>query len=291
MNQTAILVLGMHRSGTSALTATLGKIGVSLGDALLGPRDDNKKGFFEDTRCLRINIDLLKELGNQEWNPSMPFADGWQGERPAVEARQKIKRLIASHFGKDPVFALKDPRLSITAPVWLRAFGEMGITTKCILAARHPEEVAASMHKRDNKPLPIGYAQWLRYSLDAIEFSSEYPQMFTAYDALFDDLESALEKLVSFVDRPEWVFVDAQRKAEVLEFLDLKLRTHKAVSGPNPQVPVYLGRMCVDLYEAMVRGDRNAVMELVNSGSLLEYRVMRKDMARALEQRYKAKGH
>ena len=48
MNFDVVVVLGMHRSGTSALTKALELFGIDLGTDLLPPQDDNPKGFFED---------------------------------------------------------------------------------------------------------------------------------------------------------------------------------------------------------------------------------------------------
>ena len=55
MKQTCILILGMHRSGTSALTGVLSLLDVYLGSELMPASEDNKKGYFENKNLYRIN--------------------------------------------------------------------------------------------------------------------------------------------------------------------------------------------------------------------------------------------
>ena len=55
-----IVVLGMHRSGTSAITRALNVLDVDLGDRLLPPVDgDNAKGYFVDLK--NKVTDMFKE--------------------------------------------------------------------------------------------------------------------------------------------------------------------------------------------------------------------------------------
>lgn len=64
-----VVVLGMHRSGTSAITRGLMVLGVELGDNLMPPAADNNKGFFEDVDVNAINVELYRSLGHgQDWH-------------------------------------------------------------------------------------------------------------------------------------------------------------------------------------------------------------------------------
>jgi hypothetical protein len=59
-----VVVLGMHRSGTSAITRALEVLGVNVGTNLLPPVDgDNAKGFFEDVEINSLNVEILRALG------------------------------------------------------------------------------------------------------------------------------------------------------------------------------------------------------------------------------------
>ena len=61
-----IVVLGMHRSGTSAVIKALSCMGVSLGDNFMPAGIDNPKGFFEDKAINQLNIEMLEAIG-QHW--------------------------------------------------------------------------------------------------------------------------------------------------------------------------------------------------------------------------------
>ena len=54
-----IVVLGMHRSGTSAITRGLQVMGVGLGDRMMPAMPDNVKGFWEDVDLNALNMEML----------------------------------------------------------------------------------------------------------------------------------------------------------------------------------------------------------------------------------------
>ena len=53
--QTCILVVGMHRSGTSALTRVLNLLGAELGEGLMAPAPGNPGGFWEKREVADLN--------------------------------------------------------------------------------------------------------------------------------------------------------------------------------------------------------------------------------------------
>ena len=59
----ALLVMGMHRSGTSALTGVIGLMGADLPNDLMAASDLNAKGFFESNRITGFDEDLLASAG------------------------------------------------------------------------------------------------------------------------------------------------------------------------------------------------------------------------------------
>ena len=62
--KTLLVILGMHRSGTSAISRAMGVFGASHGDNLLEPvAGINDKGFWEDADIVQLNADLMAEVG------------------------------------------------------------------------------------------------------------------------------------------------------------------------------------------------------------------------------------
>ena len=71
-NAVGILVLGMHRSGTSALTRMLNILGCALPDNLLGSNQSNPEGHWESLRAIEINDALLAALGRKSCHRCVP---------------------------------------------------------------------------------------------------------------------------------------------------------------------------------------------------------------------------
>ena len=66
-NSRALLILGMHRSGTSAVTGALALRGVYLGQDLMPPGPDNPRGFWEHAGVVAIHERLLEAL-DRRWD-------------------------------------------------------------------------------------------------------------------------------------------------------------------------------------------------------------------------------
>ncbi|RZI58838.1 MAG: hypothetical protein EOP94_03035, partial [Zymomonas sp.] len=71
-----ILVLGMHRSGTSALTGVLDELGLPAAGELLAAESYNEKGLFENKSVNAFHNRLLDYLGSR-WDDPMPLSNGF----------------------------------------------------------------------------------------------------------------------------------------------------------------------------------------------------------------------
>ena len=68
-SHSTIIVLGMHRSGTSALTGTLEKAGLQLG-SVIEEAPDNLKGSRESRSIMLLHEDILERNGGSWDNPT-----------------------------------------------------------------------------------------------------------------------------------------------------------------------------------------------------------------------------
>ena len=104
-----VVVLGMHRSGTSAITRALQVLDIDLGERLMLPAENNnEKGFFEDIDVNAINIELLNELGKDWHTLSLIQADELLHEKYAG-LRLRAAELLRSRLQNTDRFGLKDP--------------------------------------------------------------------------------------------------------------------------------------------------------------------------------------
>lgn len=224
---TAILVAGMHRSGTSATAGALQLSGVALGGSLLAAGADNPKGYFEHERAVKINERLLVQLGSR-WDDVRELPAGWRDSAPAREALAGIDALILEEFAGAPLWALKDPRLCRLMPLWLEALRKRDVQPVVLFVARDPAEVAASLRARNGWSAGVGELLWLRHVLDAEAATRGLPRTAIAYDALLADpggsLSAAMERVgVALPAKPAGAlqgFVEAGDRHQRREQLD-----------------------------------------------------------------------
>lgn len=221
---TAVLVLGMHRSGTSATAGVLTLLGAQLGKRLMPAGADNPKGFWENLDAVEIDEHLLRGLGRR-WDDVRAMPQGWQHSDVAIAARDSIVRLIGDEFSKESLWAIKDPRLSRCAPVWLEALQLTGVRPVFLLVVRHPEEVAASLHRRNGESPVVSRLLWLRHIIDAEAATRGHPRCLIAYDALLDDWRGCVDTIAEQLGLV-WPRPVASAQDDIEMFLDRSIRHH-----------------------------------------------------------------
>jgi glycosyltransferase involved in cell wall biosynthesis len=175
-----LIILGMHRSGTSAVTGVLGRLGLYVGQLheLLAADEANLAGYWERQDVLALNQTLL----------SRHLADAYQiGHLPAGAARSfnepdlhsRAKAIVANLDMHGP-WVMKDPRLCLTLPFWFSVLS----APVCVIVTRHPLEIAASLWRRDALPLPYALALWERYYVEALINSHGMPRVIVNYHDL-----------------------------------------------------------------------------------------------------------
>lgn len=224
-----ILVLGMHRSGTSAIAGALGRCGVELGGNLIAPAADNPLGYFEHADAVVANEVLLDAL-DRAWDDVRALPAGWMSTAAADAARQSVRGLLAP-LAAHPVWAIKDPRMCRLLPLWLPLLAEHDIEPVGVLALRHPHAVAASLATRDGTPRRIACIAWLRHMLEAAAHAPERTSVLR-YDDLVADPVAAMQGLAKRLALPIQPDADALRP-----FVDPNARHHacvEAVEGDDP---------------------------------------------------------
>ena len=144
-----IVIVGMHRSGTSSITRGLQVIGVELGNNLMPPSEDNLKGYFEDVDFNQFNIEIFNHLGH-DWQSLFPISESELG---LAEFRESAKQLIRQKTHHSLHFGLKDPRAARLLPFWHSVFTELDLKISYILSIRNPMSILESLRKRAGFPL------------------------------------------------------------------------------------------------------------------------------------------
>ena len=155
-----VLVLGMHRSGTSAITRLIALLGLAScrPEHLVRGHGGNLRGHWESAPLAAENDRLLASVGARWWCPPSNRAD-LAGLAADDRERHHAQEVFASSFPTEP-WVWKDPRTCLTLGFWLATFD---IKPVGILVLRDPHEVAASVHARDGLSIPFALALWERH--------------------------------------------------------------------------------------------------------------------------------
>ncbi len=194
--KTALLVLGMHRSGTSLLSGLIAASGVSLGENLMAAAPDNPKGFWENQAIVDFNESLLNLLG-QTWASWGPLPDNWIEDERLTGQAEKLRSILDAEFGDAGTICIKDPRLCRLLPFWKGVLAECGFSPAVACIGRPVTEVAASLEARDSMGPMQARALWLRYGADLLASSEGLPRFGVSYEDLLKDPASCLQRLQS----------------------------------------------------------------------------------------------
>lgn len=257
-NGRSILVLGMHRSGTSALTRVLNLLGADLGSELLRPGFSNEKGFWEHRAAYEHNDRLLLGL-NRSWDDVRPLPDAWL-ERPiARDIRAQLVDEMRADFASSGLWAVKDPRLCRLVPLWSSIVTEIGASPVAVLVIRHPAEVARSLMARNEMSFEHGCLLWAMYMLEAERDTRAMPRCAVTYDQLLGDWSSVAERIRQELGVP--LQVSESRVAQVDGYLDRGERHHRADDAEDT-LPSWVERLYRCFNEvAAGRGGWDAVEE------------------------------
>lgn len=245
-----VVVLGMHRSGTSALTRVLNLMGCWAGDEEVFNRADeaNPTGYWERRDVWALDEAILCALG-ATWREPLDLDLGKLGE----PARARVRDLIAgivSELGRRGAWVIKDPRLSLLFPLWREALER----PVCLLVHRGALAVARSLETRDGMPPLYGIALWELYNRMALAATVGVPRLLVAYRDLIREPEATVERLHRDLGRlagPAAGRLQVPSERALREFLSPFLDHHR----PEPELERgYLNLPQLELLHALEDG-------------------------------------
>lgn len=207
MDRHAVVILGMHRSGTSAVTELIGRMGLSLPATLMPPSADNPMGYFESLPISRFNKRLLDSAGTH-WRDYAPVPAEWFADPSRDADVQEAASIIRHEFGSAPSFVLKDPSLCRLMPLWRRALSALGVRWSAVLVVRRPSEVARSLAARAADPASRDASvtsaakaslMWLRHLLDAERHTRDVARRCVDHQRLLTDVEESAIGMIEWL--------------------------------------------------------------------------------------------
>jgi hypothetical protein len=241
-----VMVLGMHRSGTSAMTRSVNAMGAALPSNLIPPMEDNAEGFWESEDIVRIHDRFMVAVGSA-WNDPRLIPPAAFDTPAAAACGQELRSVLRRDMTEQRIFVLKDPRMSVLMPIWRPLLDDLGVRPCAVLGFRHPDEVAQSLIKRrhgfvDEANLPVANharATWLTYNLEAERSTRDIPRVVVAYGDFLEDPVGAARRLADRLGcfNAEHVAVGLEL---VREQWKPQMRNHAA---PVVDLPPWVGRM------------------------------------------------
>ena len=195
-----VVVLGMHRSGTSVITKALECVGVELGNNLMEAAiGDNDLGFFEDLEIVDFNDQLLAEC-NKNWYSS-EIIQNYDVENLIrrgylIRAVEMMRRKL----NNKKCFGYKDPRTAKLLPFWSKVYEAANFDTYFILALRNPLNVIRSLQQRDGIECEHAYYLWADYITSSLAFLKNKKFIAIDYDNLLNDPRKVISQISEFLD-------------------------------------------------------------------------------------------
>lgn len=218
-----VLVLGMHRSGTSLCAHVLSALGIDMSDEI-GPHPSNAKGHWERPEIVRLHDRILDGFNRGFYSPyhdfSLPVA--WWANPRVGEVRREIIAFLTGRMG-EAAFGFKDPRTARLLPVWHQIFSELDLEPKIIFCLRNPGQVARSLHARDGIDDDAGELRWFAYVIDFFRYSRNCDIRILEYETWFEDPKQNLTKLRNFIE-PSWLQRGLDPDQLIAAIIDDRLR-------------------------------------------------------------------
>lgn len=220
--QVVVLVIGNHRSGTSALTGCLKQKGINLGtNEAMVKNKYNMKGYFENLTILHFNEKVLKSIGSS-----------WKDYRPITKKQlnlmlnfvDELMEIIRKEYFDHFLFAIKDPRIIFLYPLYYEALDRLKIKIKVIYIDRPFEQICSSLKRVQKLPIEQGRLLCQKYKLRGQDMMSKIESLNVYFDELMNDPINVMKKVDQYLD----IGLIKDNGHRVIEsFIDPKLRNFR----------------------------------------------------------------
>lgn len=200
-NSVLVVILGMHRSGTSLTTRALQVLGIELGDSFHSPNRHNELGYWEDVDIQALNIEMLSAL-HLDWHSLAPISPDHVIRLREMGFQDQAKALLQGKLAEKAAFGVKDPRVTQLLPFWNEVFETCGRSTRYVQVIRNPLNVVRSIARRDSLAPVHAYYLWINHVFSGLFVKDEAPPFLVDYDRLLASPKKEIERLARHLDLP-----------------------------------------------------------------------------------------
>ncbi len=215
MRRHCILVLGMHRGGTSSLAGTLHHAGISFGSNFIATLPENPKGFYENQAINHLDYNTLARY-DYRWYSI------FRAKLANTEFREKLTQIMRREFASLSLFGIKEPRMVHFLEAYEEVLLREDIQPIYLRVSRNAFSVAKSIQKRDRIPIWYGLALAKFYERKINTFLHSRKSWQIDYESLLKDPDIATRSLKKFLDGHHSLEVELNLKRGVA-FLETKL--------------------------------------------------------------------
>lgn len=254
-----LLVLGMHRSGTSAVGRLLSLLGVDYPNHTIGPDEFNPSGYWESADLYRLHDQILTRAGSC-WDDWQPFDRTALDRYDAIGIEHALREFLVREFSDSSFFFIKDPRICRLVPLWLDVFGSYDTAPAAIIPVRHPFSVAQSLQRRNGFSLAKSSLIWLRHVVDGEYATRHVPRSFVDYDCLLADWRSNVSRIADELG-VAWPNPLPDVAEAVDQCLSTELRHHVATTAElegSPHVVSWIRRAYLSMQAFARAGDNES---------------------------------
>lgn len=249
MGKSQIVVLGMHRSGTSLLALILKELGVNMGEKTLEGTSSNPYGHEEDIEFLRINQNMLRAMGGS-WD--FPPREDVIAKKIS-RFSDTIQNIIEQRDSNNMIWGWKEPRTTLL----MEAYSKYLNNPKYICMYRNVEDVAKSLKKRNMMPVSKGislaneYNERMEKFLQSVEKSNI---MKISFEEMNQNSTEVIYELIDFLDiNPDSKQIEnaikifkplniVRSKGSELKKDELRMKLLKAIRHPVKAVYILANR-------------------------------------------------
>jgi hypothetical protein len=227
-----VLILGMHRSGTSMLAGTLGAAGLHLGQVLDAPFELNPTGLREPEVLIRMHEHLLEANGGAWHDPPAQVVWG--------PLHRAVRDLFIESRADQLLWGFKEPRTLLVAEGWIEALPAW----TAVGIFRDPAEVAASLAHRNGLAAEKALALWSFYNARLLSLQRAHGFPLIEFRADSGQMRQGLRRALSWLGLPE-------AAAEQLFDAELPRHSGAATAGEEwAELPASVGTLLAELRAA-----------------------------------------
>ncbi len=240
VSQPVIIVLGMHRSGTSLVAQLIAVWGAYMGNELIEADENNIDGYWENKLLVTLNEKILTFIGAKWYFPPDEIDVPKLISQFGTEAEMIVKEM---DFKREP-WCWKDPRMIFLLPFWEKILEKRKIIY--VSCFRNPDVVAISLFKRNKLPKDVALSLWLFTMLKISQKLKERNNyILIEYENLLMHPEVQCKLLFNFLNES----LNIKRKREVLEKMRQVVKPQ--LSNTNKTNIASLNSVHLELYESL----------------------------------------